>query len=50
MCGAGGGSSGRVLVRGIGLLVGFGEGATDDPGAGGDDLEDYAVSLEGVCD
>jgi hypothetical protein len=29
------------------LLVGFGEGAAEDPGSGNDDLGDDAVSLEG---
>lgn len=31
---------------GLGLLVGFGEGAAEDPGSGDDDLRDNTVSLE----
>jgi hypothetical protein len=37
-----------VFARGLGLLVGFGEGAAEDPGSGDDDLGDDAVSLERV--
>lgn len=32
--------------RSLGLLVGFGEGAAEDPGSGDDDLRDNTVSLE----
>lgn len=39
-----------LFLRGVfpgclGLLVGFGEGAAEDPGSGDDDLGDDAVSL-----
>jgi hypothetical protein len=36
-----------IFARGLGLLVGFGEGAAEDPGSGNDDLGDDAVSLGG---
>lgn len=35
-----------IFARGLGLLVGFGEGAAEDTGSGDDDLGDDAVSLE----
>ncbi len=39
-----------IFARGLGLLVGFGEGTAEDPGSGDDDLGDDAVSLgEGGC-
>lgn len=34
-----------VFAGSLGLLVGFGEGAAEDPGSGNDDLGDDAVSL-----
>lgn len=34
-----------IFARGLGLLVGFGEGAAEDPGSGDDDLGDDAMSL-----
>lgn len=37
-----------IFARGLGLLVGFGEGAAEDPGSGDDDLGDDAVSLGGA--
>lgn len=51
--GGGGEATAALLLRsifagGLGLLVGFGEGATEDPGSGDDDLGDNAVSLERV--
>lgn len=51
---AGGGeATAAILLRsifsgGLGLLVGLGEGAAEDPGSGDDDLGDNAVSLERV--
>lgn len=36
---------GGVFAGCLGLLVGFGEGAAEDPGSGDDDLGDNAVSL-----
>ena len=35
-----------VFTRSLGLFVGFGEGAAEDPGSGNNDLGDDAVSLE----
>lgn len=34
-----------IFARSLGLLVGLGEGAAEDPGSGDDDLGDDAVSL-----
>jgi hypothetical protein len=34
-----------IFARGLGLLVGFSEGAAEDPGSGDDDLGDDAMSL-----
>jgi hypothetical protein len=34
-----------IFAGSLGLLVGFGEGAAEDPGSGNDDLGDDAVSL-----
>lgn len=34
-----------IFARGLGLFVGFGEGAAEDPSSGDDDLGDDAVSL-----
>lgn len=35
-----------IFTRSLGLLVGFGESAAEDPGSGNNDLGDDAVSLE----
>jgi hypothetical protein len=37
--------AGVVFAGGLGLLVGFTEGAAEDPGSGDDDLGDNAVRL-----
>jgi len=37
-----------IFAGGLGLLVGFGEGAAEDPGSGNNDLGDDAMSLERV--
>lgn len=38
--------AGVVFAGGLGLLVGFAEGAAEDPGSGDDDLGDDSVRLE----
>lgn len=38
--------AGVMFAGGLGLLVGFTEGAAEDPGSGDDDLGDNAVRLE----
>lgn len=39
--------SSSVFAGCLGLLVGLGEGAAEDPGSGDNDLSNNAVSLEG---